>query len=317
MKITKLMKWSLTAAVAAFALPAAVNAADYPNRPINVVVPWGTGGGSDQLARNWVEAAKEVAPDMIFNVTNMPGANGLTGLFNVMAQPADGYTIYQIVTANYILDNAEGRNKYGLNDIEPIAGAGGAKDMFYISADDDRFKSWDDIAAFAKKNPGKLKMSVSSLNGFTKASAGGALSQMGLDITLVPYPKPAERFGALLGHHADILFQRSSDVSNFIEAGKFKPVLVFNETRLPDFPDIPTTVEKGAPNSTLTILRGLAVKAGTPAPILAKLQDVFGRAAKTEKFMDYLEKQASKDVLVGPEFGKVIATQWKQMGGKP
>lgn len=315
MNFKKTMMGVVASTFCILSMAQAVQAApDFPSRPINIIVPWGTGGGSDQLTRNWVEAAKEVAPDISFNITNMPGANGLVGLNHVMSQPADGYVIYQIVTLNYLLDSLSGASEFELSDIDAVAAASGAKDMLYINSADDRFDDWDGVVAFAKENPGKLRMAVSSLSGLTKASAGEMLKTLDLDITLVPYPKPAERFGALLGRHADLLFQRVSDVATFLEAEKFKPVIAFSEERMADFPDVPTTVEKGAPESTLTIIRGLAMKSGIPEDRLEIIRDVFARASETERFQKYLKLQSSETVYVGEDFKELLEGQLRQLG---
>ena len=116
------------------------------------------------------------------------------------------------------------------------------------------------------------------------------LAKKGLKFVSVPFPKPGERYSAILGGHADVLYEQIGDVRNFVDNKQMKPVIMFAEKRDPNFPDVPTSVELGH-KVTLPQFRAIVVKAGTDAKIVKKLADALAEAAKDPEYVAYLKEQ--------------------------
>ena len=116
------------------------------------------------------------------------------------------------------------------------------------------------------------------------------LAKKGLKFVSVPFPKPGERYSAILGGHAEVLYEQIGDVRNFVDNKQMKPVIIFAEKRDPNFPDVPTSVELGH-KVTLPQFRAIVVKAGTDPKIVKKLADALAEAAKDPEYAAYLKEQ--------------------------
>jgi putative tricarboxylic transport membrane protein len=286
--------------------------AEYPKRPITVVVPWGPGGGSDQMVRTIVKAAEDEG-DAEFVVQNMPGAAGLTGLNNVMNKPADGYVVYEMLSSQ-IVQMVRNQTEYTLEDIIPIASTQKAISFLFIKSDEERFSNFDELVEYAKANDGEVKIAVLSDNGFDAALLRPIEEKYGFKFKMVPFNKPAQRYAALDGGHVDVLFEQIGDVRNFVESEKYKPILTYNKERIEAFSDVPTTVEKGM-DATTGFIRGFWVKAGTPQYVVDYLTNIIEKATQTESWKEF-EKQQFTHLRPGysgsEEFKELLDSTFKQ-----
>jgi tripartite-type tricarboxylate transporter receptor subunit TctC len=167
----------------------------YPNRAIEYIVPWGPGGGADQLARRSGFLLEKILK-VPLPVINVPGATGGTGMAKMLAAPADGYSI-----AIYIADShaalATGHAGWEIGDIVPVARMILAPSFLFV-AKNSRFKSWMDFEKAARANPGKLKVATlgfGSVDDITMTY----LEDKGIKLIQVPYPKPGERYVSVFG----------------------------------------------------------------------------------------------------------------------
>ncbi len=257
------------AALAAMHLAAPASAlpdkpAGFGNRPLTMIVPFGAGGGSDQLARAMAKAMEEEA-GLSFQVVNKPGGGGTAAIPDFMLAPADGYTVLEHI------DNAV--SAYAKGDIRenpaetwvPLCMTQITFSQIYVRPDDERFSDWQSFADHAKANPGKLTMANLGKVGSMELVVMQQLSDaLGLEIKQIAFDKPAERYAALIGGHVDVLFEQPGDVRNFLDAGQMKPILTFLDERPDAFADAPTHREVGADFDALTRVRGFYVKKGVP-----------------------------------------------------
>ncbi|RXF74276.1 Bug family tripartite tricarboxylate transporter substrate binding protein [Hansschlegelia zhihuaiae] len=274
------------AALVAMTAAGGVRAQDYPSRPIELVVPWGPGGGADQLARKIAQLGEpEIGKPM--PVVNIPGGTGATGMAKLLANPADGQT-----AAIYIADShalLAGKNpRWTMDDIAPVAVLIQAPSFIFV-AQDSRFKTWDDFAKEAKEKAGALKVATlgfGSVDDFTLSFLGSK----GVKVNQVPFSKPSERYVSILGGHADALYEQAGDVGSFLNGKQMRPLLVFGAKRFEAFPDTPCSKEVGF-DIALPQFRSLVVRGGTPPENIKKLSDALAKVAASDGYKAFLKEQ--------------------------
>ncbi|MCC7485132.1 MAG: tripartite tricarboxylate transporter substrate binding protein [Burkholderiales bacterium] len=270
----------------------------YPSRPIEFIVPWGPGGGADQLARK-LAPGLEQALKVSLPVINVPGATGQTGLTKMLTQAADGYAI-SVFIADTLAVQMDAKAKWKLADIEPAAIMIRQPSAFFV-AEGSPLKTWKDVEAEAKKRP--LKVGVT---GFGSADDITViyLNAKGYQFQSVPFPKPSERYTAILGGHADLLYEQLGDVKSFLDSGKMRPVVIFADQRFPAFRDVPTGKEAG---HTIVInqFRAITLKAGTEAARVKAVSDALARVAATDDYKAWLKDQYAEEASFIPAAGAV------------
>jgi tripartite-type tricarboxylate transporter receptor subunit TctC len=261
--------------------------AQYPERPIELIVPWGPGGGADQLAR-LVSKLAEPQLGQSIPVINVPGATGGTGIAKLLSAPADGYS-----AAIYIADShalLAGKDpRWSINDIAPVAVMIQGPSFIFV-AQDSRFKTWQDFEKEAKANPGKLKIATLGFGSVDDFSINVIERSKGLKFVQVPFSKPSERYVSILGGHADALYEQAGDVASFLNNKQMRPLLTFGKERLPAFKDTPSSYELGIPIA-LPQFRAIVVRAGTPPDRVAKLADALAKVAVAPEYKTFLQNQ--------------------------
>jgi len=263
---------------------AAVAQDKYPVRPIEFVVPWGPGGGADQLARK-IAPGIENALKVSLPVINAPGATGQTGLTKMLTSPSDGYSI-SVFIADTLALQMDPAVKWKIEDIIPAAVMIQQPSAFFVAADSP-MKTWKDVESEARKRP--LKVGVT---GFGSADDIHVIyfNGKGLKLVSVPFPKPAERYTAILGGHADLLYEQLGDVKSFLDSKQMRPVLIFAEKRFPAFPDVPASYEIGY-KIAISQFRAIVMKAGTPPERVAAVSSALAKVAATDDYKKWLADQ--------------------------
>jgi tripartite-type tricarboxylate transporter receptor subunit TctC len=294
--LKKILLPVLGAVLAAGALVPAAAQEKYPSRPIEFIVPWGPGGGADQLARK-LAPGLEQALKVSLPVLNVAGATGQTGLTKMLAQPADGYSI-SVFIADTLAVQMDPKTKWKLSEIVPAAIMIRQPSAFFV-AEGSPMKTWKDVEAEAKKRP--LKVGVT---GFGSADDLTViyLNGKGLKFQSVPMPKPAERYTAILGGHADILYEQLGDVKSFLETKKMRPVVIFADQRFPSYADVPAGKEVGA-GIVINQFRSIVLKAGTDAARLKTVSDALAKVAGTSDYRSWLKDQYAEENSFIPAAG--------------
>ena len=262
-------------------------AAGYPERPIELIVPWGPGGGADQLARL---VSKQLEPMLGqgIPVVNVPGGTGATGMAKLLSAPADGYSM-----AIYIADShallAGKSPRWTMNDITPVAVMMKVPSFIFVK-EDSQYKTWDDFAKDAKANPGKLKIATLGFDSVDDFSIGTISKSGGLKFVQVPFSKPSERYVSILGGHADALYEQAGDVAQFLNGKQMRPILLFGEKRLDRFKDIPASYELGY-KVALPQFRAIVMKAGTPPDIVKKVSDALAKVYASDEYKKFMHDQ--------------------------
>jgi tripartite-type tricarboxylate transporter receptor subunit TctC len=279
----------------AAALPAAAQE-KFPSRPIEFVVPWGPGGGADQLARK-LAPGLEQALGVSLPVINVAGATGQTGLTKMLASPADGYSI-SVFIADTLAVQMDAATKWKLEEIVPAGILIRQPSAFFV-AETSPLKSWKDVEAEARKRP--LKVGVT---GFGSADDLTVifLNGKGLKFQSVPFPKPAERYTAILGGHADVLYEQLGDVKSFLESKQMRPVVIFADSRFPAYKDVPVGKEVGA-DIVINQFRAIVMKAGTDPKRVQAVSDALAKIAQTGDYRAWLKDQYAEEESFIPASG--------------
>lgn len=256
----------------------------YPTRPIEFIVPWGPGGGADQLARK-IAPGLEKALGVSLPVINVAGATGQTGLVKMLTAPSDGYSI-SVFIADTMALQLDAATKWKLANIAPAAVMIQQPSAFFV-AENSPLKTWKDVEAEAKKRP--LKVGVT---GFGSADDLHVIyfTAKGLKMQSVPFPKPAERYTSILGGHADLVYEQLGDVKSFLDSKQMRPVVIFADKRFPAFKDVPTGKELGY-DIIINQFRAVLMKAGTDAARVKAVSDALAKVAGTDDYKNWLKDQ--------------------------
>jgi tripartite-type tricarboxylate transporter receptor subunit TctC len=264
--------------------------AQYPERPIELIVPWGPGGGADQLAR-LVSKLAEPALGQGVPVVNVPGATGATGMVKLISAPADGYSMAIYIADSHAL--LAGKNaRWSMKDIIPVAVMLQGPSFIFV-AQSSPYKTWQEFEAAARANPGKLKVATLGFGSVDDFSLG-VLERKGIKVVQVPFSKPSERYVSILGGHADALYEQAGDVAQFLNNKQMRPLMIFGRERLPAFKDVPASYELGFPVA-LPQFRAIVVRAGTPPDRVRKLSETLAKIAASPEYRKFLTDQFAFD----------------------
>lgn len=258
----------------------------YPLKSVDFLVPYGAAGGADQLAR-LLSPLLEKMLGATFAVANIPGATGVTGVNRLLAGNPDGSAI-----AVYIADThavaASGTTPWKVGDLAPIARMQKVPSFLFVR-DDSPFITFDDLDRAVKGVPGEMKVSTLGKGSVDEVTLS-FMATKGFKATSVPFADTNERFNAVVSGQTQMLYEQAGDVRALLNNGQIRPILVFNETRLPEFPKIPTSKERGY-DIFLAQFRGIMAKAGTPQPLLDILSSALTKAADAPEMQSFAKTQ--------------------------
>jgi tripartite-type tricarboxylate transporter receptor subunit TctC len=290
---------------------------NYPQRPVEFIVPYGVGGGADQLAR-MVGKLLEADLKTSFPVINVPGAVGNTGMTKLLSAPADGYSA-AILIGDTIATVITGGARWKLPDVIPLGIMIRQNSGFFVQ-ENSRFKTWNDVVTEARAKPGTIKVAILGFGSVDDMTVN-YLAGKGVKLVSVPYAAPGERYTSILGGHVDLLFEQAGDIHSFLDSKQVRPLLFLSEDRIEGFADVPVSKEVGL-EIYLPQYRAIVVKAGTDPKHVKLLSDAIAKAAKTPEYVAYLkESLARKDSFISAaEAQKFIAgetvTMQKELGNK-
>jgi tripartite-type tricarboxylate transporter receptor subunit TctC len=262
----------------------------YPSRPIELIVPFGPGGGADQLARLVGKLIEPLLGQSV-PVLNVPGATGGTGMAKLLAAPADGHSMaIYIADSHALLAGKDAR--WRMEDIVPVAVMILGPSFIFV-AETSPHKTWQDFETAARANPGKLKVATVGFGSVDDFSLS-VIAKKGIDLIQVPFSKPSERYVSILGGHADALYEQAGDVGSFLNNKQMRPLMIFGTERLPAFKDVPSSFELGY-QVALPQFRAIVVRAGTPADRVKVVSDALAKVAATPEYKKFLQDQYGEE----------------------
>jgi tripartite-type tricarboxylate transporter receptor subunit TctC len=299
---------SMICGLAMSAFSFAVNAqSNYPDKPIKLIVPWPVGGSADAIGRMiGIGLNNQLGKQVV--VENIAGAGGniATQAF-VKAQP-DGYTLLLATSST----NSANPNLYAkvpfdpIKDFVPVIEFTSVPSVLLVRADSP-YKSAKDIVAAAKASPGKLSYG-SGGNGNSGHLTGELFkSQAGIFVLHIPYKGNTPALMDVMGGQIDYMFNNGA--INQIQGGKVRALGVTADKRLAAIPDVPTMKEAGYPGVSLSTWFGIAVPAGTPDAVVAKLNTALNNVLKTPEVIKSLSYMGAE-----PKGGSAAEFQatWKK-----
>ena len=311
----RIVGWSWSAAsmflagVVAVAASVAMAQEKYPSRPIEFIVPWGPGGGADQVAR---KSGKMMEDDLkvSFPVVNVPGATGNTGMTKLLAAQPDGYSISIMTWDTYALLATNPATRWSLKDIIPVALMIKQPSAF-MTATNGNLKTWADVEREAKTR--SLKVAVTGFGSPDDITVNYFVAR-GLKLIAVPFANPGERYTAVLGNHADLLYEQLGDVRSFLDSKQIQPVIVFADKRYAAFPDVPASKELGF-DITLPQRRAVIMKAGTDPSKVKVISDALAKVAASPEYKAYLKEQYATDdsYFAAADAAKIMEEDLAQM----
>jgi tripartite-type tricarboxylate transporter receptor subunit TctC len=248
-----------------------IAAADYPTKPITLIIGFAPGGPSDVMSRILTKKMEEVLKQP-FVIENRPGAGGsLAGTAVARAAP-DGYTVL-LATGSLLAINVSLYKNLGYDpekDFEPISLIGMQTNVLYLHPSVPA-KSLSELIAHAKANPGKLSFGSGGIG--TPAHLAGELLKIEakIDITHVPFRGTGPALQNVIGGHVPMAFNPPSPLLPHIQSGAIRPIAITTLARTAALPDVPTVAESGFPGFEATTWHGLVAPAGTPKDVIAAL----------------------------------------------
>ena len=280
------MKVLLALALLLLSSLAAVSA-EFPERPITMIVPWAPGGSTDQTGRVLAKAAEAHLGQPIV-ILNKPGASTTLGMAELAAAKPDGYTIGTLSSSTYMIPMRGGRTvQYDmLKSFSWISYYGDNLIGVAVPAES-KWKSLQELIADGKASPGKIKYGNAGVGTTQHLTMEAVAFDTGAKFTYIPQKGSAESVAALLGGHLDFVSEVSTWAPH-VEAKKLRLLAVTTPTRADGFPDVPTMKELGF--SSLRSVQAILAPAGVPEPVRAKLETAFRRGLKDPAFIDTMKR---------------------------
>jgi len=294
-----LLALALTMAAAAIGGGQAI-AQDYPSKVITIVVPYPPGGGVDVLARVVAEKLSAGLKTQVV-VDNRGGGGGTQGTRSVAKAEPDGYTLLLghtgTISINPTLYTHAGYDPR--KDFAPI-GLIGSMPVALIAHPSLPAKTTAEFIALAKKDAGKINIGTSAIGTGSYMCAEMFKAMAGIDVTLVPYRGTAPLMNDLLGGHVPIAFGVLPPALGNLEAGKLRALAVTGEKRFSLLPDVPTVAESGLPGFVAVLHYGLLAPAGTPKPIVDRLNKELVALVNTDEVRKRIHNEGGDPMTSSP-----------------
>ncbi len=263
----------------------------YPSRPVRIIVPFTPGGTTDIFARLVGEKLSQSLGQQ-FVIENRGGAGGNLGAEAVAKAEPDGYTLVMGTVGTHAINpSLYARMPYdALADFAPVAYVAGVPNLMVVSPRKVNATTVQEFIAEAKAAPGKFTM-ASSGNGTSIHLSGELFKQMtGVEMRHVPYRGSGPAVNDLIGGQVDVMFDNLPSSIEQVRAGNLRALAVTSARRFPTLPEVPTMAEAGVPDFVVTSWQGFAFPAGTPRPVVDRLNAALKRLAEDEavqrRFLD-------------------------------
>ncbi len=288
--------------------------AAYPTKPVTIIVPFAAGGTTDILARIVGQAlTAELGQSVV--VDNRAGAGGNIGGSLAARAAPDGYTLFMGTVGTHAI-NASLYKKMSfdpIKDFAPLTRVANVPNLL-VANPAQPFKTVPELIAYAKANPGKLNFGSSGSGSSIHLSGELFKSMAKVDMVHVPYKGSAPAVTDLLGNQIGIMFDNMPSAIQHVRSGKLVPIAVTTAKRSPELPNVPTIAEAGVPGYEATSWFGMFAPAGTPAPVLAKLNTALVKVLNQADVKKKINDQGAETMSETPEqfaaFIKAESLKW-------
>lgn len=292
--------------ILALAVPGAALAQAYPTKPIRVVVPFPPGGGTDIVARTVTPKMAEILGQP-FIIENRAGAGGNIGTDAVAKAPADGYTLLMMSNTHTVNETLIPKKPFDLlKDFAPITGVS-YSDLLLVIHPSVPASNLKEFIAHVKSRPGALNY-ASSGNGTPYHMAGELFKAMaGVDLVHIPHKGSDQARAAVMGGQVQMMFDAVPTMAANAKAGRVKALATTGAKRSTVTPDLPTVAEAGIPGYEAGLWLGLMAPAGTPRPVLEKLNAEVNKLLNSAEVRENWAKQGTTTMgMPVDEFGRFL-----------
>ena len=289
--------------------------AQYPNRPITLIVPWGAGGGTDATARILASIMEKEIKQPI-NVVNRTGGSGVVGHSAIAEAAPDGYTI-GLITVEIGMMHWQGLTKLTGASYTPLGLVNADPAGLQVRADAP-YKTAKDLIDAVKANPGKFKASGTGQGGIWHLSIAGMLKSLGIDPAAVPWvPSNGAAPGLqdMVAGGVEIVPCSIPEARALIDAGKVKSLAIMDANPTALYPSIPTLKSALGSDWTMAAWRGMAAPKGLPKDVEARLVDAVKKAYDSKEYKDFMASRGFGVVYLPPaEFAKFMDKSSDELG---
>jgi tripartite-type tricarboxylate transporter receptor subunit TctC len=281
---------------------------EYPVRPITFVVGFAPGGGADVFARALADALKGILPQPVV-VENRPGAGGTAANAYVAGRPSDGHTIlFAHAGSSIITPIIANQPPLKWDAFDPVARVHGEEEWLFVRPDAP-WKSMEDLIAFAKANPRRVRVAGSAIGGIDSFVVLAWEKAAGISVQYIPHEGGGPATLTFLGGNAELLVGNVSEVFQHIEAKRIVPFAVASERRSTIFPNVATLKEKGA-DVVYAQWRSVLAPAGTPPSRIATLTVALQKALATDSWKRFNGNAKAIDLYLGPaDFRRFLVSE--------
>jgi tripartite-type tricarboxylate transporter receptor subunit TctC len=304
--------------IAAFACTfVQAQAQPYPNRPIKFVVPFPPGGNLDFIARTIQPKLSEALGQPVV-IENKGGAGGIVGAEYASKLPADGYTIFLGNTGTLGIYPAV-YPQLSYDPVKDFAGVGmtSTNAVLAVIHPSVPANTLREFVAYAKANPGKVSAAIAGAGSLLHFATELLKMQAGIDLLMVPYKGGGPAVNDLVGGQVQLMIEAPTVSMAFVKAGRLRAIAVTGKNRLAALPDVPTFDEAGVPGVDAVGWQGIAVPAGTPPAIIAKLSEALAKTiAHPEIREKFLTQGLDAASMTADEFSAHIRSEvpkWKSL----
>ena len=247
-------------------------------------------------------------------IDNRGGAGGAIAARAVAAAPADGYTLLFGNTATLATVPAVSKGA-GYDPAKAFAAVAKVMDSYQVLvvSPDLPINSVAELLAYAKANPGKLNFSTAGIGNITHLSGELLKAKSGIEFVAVHYKSGAESLNSILGGQSHLTVENITAVRALVQDRRLRALAVTSSTRKSEFPELPTMIEAGVTDYVVTSFFGIVAPAGTPAPIIAKLNAVINDGLRTEALLTSLRRLGAQPTPEAPApFQTLIASETKK-----
>lgn len=292
---------------------AALATDDWPAKPLRIIVPYSPGGSADVISRLVAEKLAPALGQPVL-VENRTGGAAIVGTQMAVRAAPDGYTLLA-ATSGPIAVNPVLYSKLPYapeKDLTPISMIASFPLVLVVQGGDKAFKDMNELRDYTKAHPDKSNYGSSATS--TRLAVELLKSRTGINATHIPFKGSINANNAVVSGEVTMSLSDLPTASALIQANRLKGLAVASEKRVEAFPDIPTLIEQGV-DVQMKIWVGLFAPAGTPAPIVTRLQQELSRLSKMPDVRESLGRmRAETEDVSGKKFARIIATETEQWG---
>jgi putative tricarboxylic transport membrane protein len=312
--MTKPVAFRIAVVAAALVFQAPLAIAAFPDRPIELIVPFAPGGGSGitgELMKKIVTDEK-LSPQPL-TITYKPGASGQVGWTHLATRKREGGYVIATATASFNTAFVLGKqSQVTPKDFTPIA-LMLTDTALIVTQPGSKFKSMKDVIEAAKKSPDAIRVSGTGATGSDAISTALINDALKIKLNYIPFQSGGEAAAAILGGHVELAVSNPNELVPHIEAKKLVPVAVFSAQRLPILKDTPTMKELGH-DIVVDQGRGVVAAAGIPKDQEQFLVELMRKITETKAWAEYANKNAmSVKFLPGPEYAKYLEQEREKL----